>query len=70
MSDQQISIPRPHVPHGPKGLTEDEADANYLRVAASDLDEYYKPFGSNLRATIVKLIRDTAEAIESGETNE
>ena len=70
MTDQRISIPRPHVPHGPASLTEDEADANYLREAASTLDEYYKPFGSNLRATIVKLIRDTAEAIESGETND
>lgn len=70
MSEQRISIPRPHVPHGPKSLTEDEADANYLREAAWRLEYHYKPFGSNLRATIVKLIRDAAEAIESGETND
>lgn len=70
MSDQRISVPRPHVPFGPQQLTEDQADADYLREAARKLEEHYKPFGSNLRATIVKLIRDAAEAIESGETND
>ena len=67
MSDPRISIPRPHVPHGPKSLTEDQADVNYLREAAWKLEDHYKPFGSNLRATIVKLIRDAADVIETGE---
>src|SRR5690606_1985224 len=59
-----ITIPRPHVPHGPAHLTADEADTAYLRKAARDLAEHYKPFGSNLRATIVKLVNDAADAID------
>lgn len=60
-----ITIPRPHVPYGPHGVPEDEADANYLRDAARKLEEFYRPFGSNLRATVVLLIRDAAAAIEA-----
>lgn len=63
MSDP-ITIPRPHVPFGPKHMPEDEADVGYLRRAADDLEGFYKPFGSNLRATVVKLVRDAADAIE------
>lgn len=61
----EITIPRPTIPYGPDHLTRDEADASYLREAAKELAEFYKPFGSNLRATIVKLINDAADAIES-----
>ena len=60
---ETITIPRPHVPHGPAGVSRDDSDADYLRRAARDLEEVYKPFGSNLRATIVALIRDAADAI-------
>lgn len=60
---ETITIPRPHVPHGPATVARDIADADYLRRAARDLEEFYKPFGSNLRATIVALIRDAADAI-------
>lgn len=63
---EHLSIPRPHVPHGPSGLTADEADAMYLRKAADSLESHYKPFGSNLRATIVKLVKDAADAIAPG----
>lgn len=60
---ETITIPRPHVPHGPAHLSRDAADADYLRKAARDLEGHYKPFGSNLRATVVALIRDAADAI-------
>lgn len=60
-----IKIPRPHVANGPDGVTEEQADAAYLREAAEDLQDFLKPFGSTLRATIVKLIRDSADAIEA-----
>lgn len=59
-----LVIPRPHVPYGPEGIPEVDADVDYLTKAAKDLEQHYKPFGSNLRATIVKLIRDTAKALE------
>lgn len=65
-----ISIPRPHVPSGPKHMTDDESDIYYLRDAARKLEEHYKPFGSNLRATVVKLLRDTADAIEEESNNQ
>lgn len=58
-----VTIPRPHVPHGPQGTPEDVADANYLREAAQKLETHYKPFGSNLRATVVQLLRDAADAV-------
>jgi hypothetical protein len=60
-----ITIPRPHVPFGPKHKTEDEADADYLREAARTMEDFYKPYGSNLRATVVKLLRDAALGIEA-----
>lgn len=58
-----ITIPRPHIPYGPARVDADEADAQYLRKAATDLADHYQPFGSNLRAAVVKLIRDAANAI-------
>lgn len=61
-----ITVLRPRVPHGPAHLTEDEADADYLRKAARDLAGHYKPFGSNLRATVVRLLEDAADAIATG----
>lgn len=61
-----ITVPRPHVPHGPQGVPADVADADYLRTAGRALAEHYQPFGSNLRATVVQLILDAADAIESG----
>lgn len=60
-----VNIPRPHVPFGPEDVPEDEADADYLREAARKLEDHYKPFGSNLRGTVVQVLRDAADAIES-----
>lgn len=62
-----VTVPRPHVPHGPHGVPESQADADYLREAARKLETHYKPFGSNLRATVVQLIRDTADALADSE---
>jgi len=67
MTDRTIAIPRPHVPHGPKYLTADEADIAYLREAAWRI-RAIRPFGSNLTATVAKLIDDAADAIEAGES--
>ena len=61
-----ITIPRPHVPYGPDAITADQADAAHLCRAARDLEKHYKPFSSTLRATIVKLVNDAADAIKSG----
>ncbi|MDQ0376568.1 hypothetical protein [Amycolatopsis thermophila] len=58
-----ITVPRPHVPYGPEGINKDEADADFLRDAADRLESFYRPFGSNLRATVVRLLRDAADAI-------
>lgn len=63
-ADDYIVIPRPHVPFGPETLTPDVSDVQYLRKAARNIENFYKPFGSNLRATIVKLLDDAANAIE------
>lgn len=63
--DDTITVPRPHVSFGPEGLDPAVADAAYLHRAARDLEKHYKPFGSHLRATVVKLIHDAADAIAS-----
>lgn len=60
-----ITVPRPHVPFGPDGVPAGQADAHYLHEAAQKLEEHYRPFGSNLRATVVQLIRDAADAVEA-----
>ena len=66
---EYITIPRPHVPHGPKGIPAEQADADYLREAARKLEEHYKPFGSNLRAAVVELVRDAADAVGGPRTH-
>jgi hypothetical protein len=57
-----LTIPRPHVPFGPTGVPELVADAVYLDHAASNLEGKFEVGGSNVRATVVKLLRDTAVA--------
>lgn len=60
-----LTIPRPHVPYGPVGIPECEADADYLDHAASNLEGRYEVGGSNVRATVIKLLRDTASALRA-----
>lgn len=63
---KRIVIPRPHVPFGPEGLSDDEADVHYLREVVKKIDEgYARVGGSNVTATIRKLISDAADAIEA-----
>jgi hypothetical protein len=62
----RITIPRPHVPYGPEGVDVDKADAQYLREAASKIAGGWR-MGSNLTATVTKLLRDAATAIEGGD---
>ena len=64
--DDTITIPRPHVAFGPEDLDPTVADVAYLRRAARDLEKHYKPFGSHLRSTVVKLLHDAADAVASG----
>ena len=55
-----IAIPVPHVPFGPAGVPVLVADANYLDHAASNLEGKFEVGGSNVRATVVKILRDVA----------
>lgn len=59
-----IAIPRPHVPFGPNGIPEATADADYLREAARHIEGGFPVGGSNLTATVLKLPRDAADALE------
>jgi hypothetical protein len=59
-----ITVPRPTVAYAPKHLSGDEADVVYLREAAKTIAEG-RTFGSNLSATVAKLLNDAAAAIES-----
>lgn len=58
-----ITIPRPTVPFGPKGVPVNVADADYLRSAAGNI-EFARRLGSNLTATVVKLLNDAADAVD------
>lgn len=62
MSDM-IEIQRPHVPFGPVHVPELLADADYLEHAASNIEGGYLVGGSNVTATVIKLLRDTANAL-------
>lgn len=61
---ETITIPRPHVPHGPEGVPANQADADYLRSAARNF-RYRKVCGSNLTDTVCRLLEDAAAAIEA-----
>lgn len=67
MSMSAITVPRPHVIHGPEGITPEQADAAYLRHAARNI-RYRKVCGSNLTDTVCKLLEDAATAIEAEAT--
>jgi len=69
MSDN-IRIPRPHVPFGPHGVPEREADADYLDHAARNIAGGYAVGGYNVTATVIKLLHDTATALRADTTNE
>lgn len=63
-----ITIPAPHVPYGPVGVPENEADARYLRDAIKNLKHLShgeRMWGSNLTATIIKLLGDAADALDT-----
>lgn len=63
-TDEQIMIARPVVPHGPAHLTEDEGTAHYLREVVRKIDTgFLNVGGSNVTATVRKLMLDTAAAL-------
>ena len=62
-----ITIPVPHVIYGPQGIPVDEADADYLRSAVKNIDHLShgeRLWGSNLTATVRKLLLDAAQALD------
>lgn len=64
---ETITIPTPHVPHGPEGIPRNVADADYMRAAVRNIKHQSRGerlWGSNLTATIVKLLEDVADALE------
>lgn len=59
-----ITIPRPVVPFGPLGMTEDQATAHYLREVVRKIDTgFINVGGSNVTATVRKLLADAATAL-------
>ena len=60
---ESIEVLRPHVPYGPEGIPEALADADYLDHAANNIAGGYMVGGSNVKATVIKLLHDTATAL-------
>lgn len=59
-----ITVPRPCVPFGPKGVPQDVATANYLGDVIEKIDGGYAVVGgSNVTATVRKLLADVASAL-------
>lgn len=66
---QTITVRRPHVAYGPKGVPFNQADADYLREAARNI-QHSQCLGSNLTATVMGLLLDAARAVEALENPE
>jgi hypothetical protein len=69
-NDRLVSIP--HVPHGPQGVAQDEADADYYRKAAENI-RYHKVHGhafagSNVTEAVAKLCEAAADALSKPRT--
>lgn len=62
--NQMLTVPRPHVAFGTNTIPADLADATYLRCPAHDLQTGRGIADEHLRAALVKLVVDTADALE------
>lgn len=62
---QVLVVPVPHVPFGPEGVPAMLADATYLDHAASNLEGKFQIGGSNVRATVVRMLRNVATALRA-----
>lgn len=62
-----VTIPRPVVPFGPHGMSEDEGTAHYLGEVVRKIDTgFLSVGGSNVTATVRKLLLDAAAALGGG----
>lgn len=60
-----ITIPKPVVPYGPVGIHEDAATARYMRELVRKIDVGYTELGgSNVTATVRRMLLDVADALE------
>lgn len=58
-----IAIRAPHVPYGPVGVPQWQADADYIRSAARNIDQGREAGGHNVTATVVGLLHSVADAL-------
>lgn len=61
-----ITVPRPHVTHGPEGVAASLADADYLRAAVRNIKHQNRGeslWGSGVTAMVSKLLNDAADAL-------
>lgn len=68
---ERLQIHRPHVPHGPVGVPDWKADADYLEHAAHNIAGGYSVGGHNVTATVINLLREVAHQLRvAGEAQE
>lgn len=61
-----VTIPRPHVTNGPKGVAASVADADYLRSAVRNIESQGRGerlWGSGVTEMVSKLLNDAADAL-------
>lgn len=63
-----ITVPRPHVTHGPKGVAPVVADADYLRAAVRNIEHQShgeRLWGSGVTAMVTQLLNDASDALSA-----
>lgn len=66
LEQDSITIPRPVVPFGPRGVPENDATADYLLEVIRKIDEGYAVIGgSNVTATVRKLLAEVGLALRA-----
>lgn len=58
-----LVVKRPHIPHGPQGIPDTEADADFLHHAAEALRAGHPLGEANVLWAVVGLLESTAEAL-------
>lgn len=65
ISVHSLIVKRPHVPHGPEGIPDAEADADFLQRAADDLRQGHALDGQYVTMAVIGLLESTAEALRA-----
>ena len=65
---EHITIKKPHIAHGPHGMTPDEATAHYLDEVARKIEQGHIVVGGhNVSAGVIDLLSSVSSALRLGD---